>query len=167
MTTSATRCTRRAKLFRWSDRRSHMQVIYAVPFVIFSLIAFPICLIVPRWRPYSIRALVAPVAFGACSVVALGIGIFAADFAASLLHAGESAQNVYSYFALFLFPAGGACGAWLAATAVRFVEVRLSPKGRQRLLRAVIALVAQAFISMTSLLAGANLLPHADDTGRF
>jgi len=144
-----------------------MQLIFALPFVGFALIAFVVCLIVPRWRSYSIRALVAPVAFGGCSLVGLLIGVLAADFAASLLHARESVRNALPYFGLLLFPAGGAGGAYLAVIVVHFIEVRLSPRARERLLRGVTGLVVLAFVSLMSLVAGANLLPHAQDTGPF
>ena len=45
-----------------------MQVIYALPFVLLSIVSFLVCVAVPRWRRYSFQALVAPVAFGCRAV---------------------------------------------------------------------------------------------------
>src|SRR5262244_11577 len=50
-----------------------MQVLYAMPFVLVSVLAFLACVIVPRWRRYKFQALVAPVAFGFCSIVAAAL----------------------------------------------------------------------------------------------
>jgi hypothetical protein len=44
-------------------------LVYAVPFIVLSLVACVSCLVVPRLRRYALRALVAPVAFGFCSIV--------------------------------------------------------------------------------------------------
>jgi hypothetical protein len=44
-------------------------LVYAVPFIGLSLAACACCLVVPKLRRHALRALVAPVAFGFCSVV--------------------------------------------------------------------------------------------------
>lgn len=56
-----------------------MQVIYAIPFTIFSVFGFLLCVVVPQWRRYKFQALVAPIAFGFCSIVAAGAIILACD----------------------------------------------------------------------------------------
>ena len=59
--------------------RFKMQVIYAMPFVLISALAFLVCVVVPRWRRYRFQALLAPVAFGFCSIVTAGAIILTAD----------------------------------------------------------------------------------------
>ena len=44
-------------------------IIYAIPFVVLSLLAWALCLVVPKLHQYALQALVAPVAFGFCSIV--------------------------------------------------------------------------------------------------
>jgi hypothetical protein len=50
-----------------------VQIIYAAPFVLLSVAAFFACLALPRLRPYALQALVVPVAFGACSIIAFAL----------------------------------------------------------------------------------------------
>lgn len=56
-----------------------MQFIYALPFAMLSGLAFFACVVVPRWRRYKFQALVAPLAFGFCSIVAAGAIILTSD----------------------------------------------------------------------------------------
>ena len=46
-----------------------LAVIYAIPFIVLSLVACACCLVVPKLRRYALRALVVPIAFGFSSVV--------------------------------------------------------------------------------------------------
>jgi hypothetical protein len=46
-----------------------MQTIYAVPFVLISLIAFAVFIAVPRLRRHALAAVVAPAAFGFWALV--------------------------------------------------------------------------------------------------
>jgi len=57
-----------------------MQIIYAAPFMLLSVLAFLVCVAVPRWRRYWFQALVAPVAFGFCSIVAAGAAALTSDY---------------------------------------------------------------------------------------
>jgi len=45
-----------------------MQIIDAAPFILLSLIAFGVFVVVPRLRRRAMSALVAPVAFGFCAL---------------------------------------------------------------------------------------------------
>src|SRR5690348_12480737 len=56
-----------------------MQVIYAIPFALISVFAFSVCLIVPNWRRYKLQALVAPIAFGFCSIAAAAVMVLTSD----------------------------------------------------------------------------------------
>ena len=101
-----------------------MQVIYAAPFILLSLIAFACFLAIPKLRPYAFRALVAPVAFGFCSIVAMvlllvsshGLGLQFADY--PLTGVGGVVKGIAIYF----IP--GLIGAWIAVEIVRQIETR-------------------------------------------
>ena len=56
-----------------------MQVIYALPFVLLSILSFLTCIAVPRLRRYRFQALVAPIAFGFCSIAAAGAIVLTSD----------------------------------------------------------------------------------------
>jgi hypothetical protein len=48
-----------------------VQIIYLLPFVLLSLASGLVCLVVPRWRRYVAGAVISPIAFAGCSIVAL------------------------------------------------------------------------------------------------
>jgi len=99
-----------------------VQIIYAAPFVLLSVVAFLACLAVPRLRRYALQALVAPVAFGACSIVAfalLAVGWDMLDerFGITPPHWAPLAVCAFAYFSF------GVAGAWVAVRLVqRFVH---------------------------------------------
>jgi hypothetical protein len=96
-----------------------MQVIYAMPFMLLSVLAFVVCFAVPRWRRYRFQALVAPVAFGFCSIVAMGAIILTADY----LNLGlftkpwSGVRDVVPLLLIYFIP--GLLGGWCAVAAVR------------------------------------------------
>lgn len=95
-----------------------MQVIYAMPFMLLSVLGFGVCFVVPKWRRYRFQALVAPVAFGFCSIVALGAVILTADH----LNLGlftkpqSGVRDVVPLLFIYFIP--GLLGSWCAVAAV-------------------------------------------------
>ena len=95
-----------------------MQVIYAIPFVLISVFAFSVCVVVPRWRRYRLEALVAPVAFGFCSIVGAALIILTSDhFNLGLFtRPWTGTRDAAPLFVIFIFP--GLIGSWAAVLAV-------------------------------------------------
>jgi hypothetical protein len=94
-----------------------MQIIYAIPFVIISVISFFVFLSIPRLRPYALPALAAPVAFGACSVVGLGLFMLAVD-----TRYDSFPRFVAVGAPLVAYLGSGLAGAWVAIRAVQFLK---------------------------------------------
>jgi hypothetical protein len=120
-----------------------MPVIYAAPFILLSLIGFVCSMAIPRMRPYAFRALVAPVAFGFCSIVAMGL-ILAISHGLNLQFANAplvGARGLFEGIAIYFFP--GLVGAWIAIQIVSQIETRvLNTQGKRNfVIRAVFALV--------------------------
>jgi hypothetical protein len=130
-----------------------MQVIYAAPFILLSLIAFACSLAISKLRPYAFRALVAPVAFGSCSIVAMvlilvgshGLGLQFANYPLAGM------RGVLEGIAIYLIP--GLLGAWIAVEIVRQIETKVLNTQHRRdfAIRTVIALIifGPAFIVCT------------------
>src|SRR5437667_3225407 len=116
-----------------------MQVIYAAPFILLSLVAFVCSLAIRRFRPYAFRALIAPVAFGFCSIVAMVL-ILLASHGLNLQFANAplvGARGVFEGIAIYFFP--GLVGAWIAVKIVRQVETRvLNTRGKRDLATRII-----------------------------
>ena len=95
-----------------------MQVIYAMPFAMLSALAFFACIVVPRWRHYKFHALVAPIAFGFCSIVAAGAIILTADhFNLGLFTRPWSGlRDAGPLILIYFIP--GMIGSWVAVLAV-------------------------------------------------
>src|SRR5580693_10293904 len=102
-----------------------MQIIYAAPFILLSLIAFLVSLLVPKLRPYCFRALLAPVAFGFCSIVGTGMLSFALNSVHGnpLFNRPLTDAQSYILVSVFYFPPG-LLGAWLAVIVVKRIEHR-------------------------------------------
>jgi len=141
-----------------------MQIIYAAPFILLSLVGFGLSLAVPRLRPYAFRALVAPVAFGFCSIVAMVL-ILVVSHGLNLQFANDpltGARGLLEGITIYFVP--GLVGAWIAVEIVRQVEVRtLTTRARRDFAtRTIIALIVfgPVFILCTgiqlNILAGAE-----------
>ena len=90
-----------------------MQIIYAAPFILLSMIAFGVFLVVPRLRRHSISALVAPVAFGFCALAGYISWVLICGFVLKI--ALRPVEGVHGFFeVLFFFLLPGFAGAWLA-----------------------------------------------------
>jgi hypothetical protein len=101
-----------------------MQVIYGVPFALFSVLGFLVCAVVPRWRRYKFQALVAPVAFGFCSIVAVGAIILTSDhFNLGLFtRPWSGSRDVVPLVLIYFIP--GLVGTWAAVLAVTKIARR-------------------------------------------
>jgi hypothetical protein len=91
-----------------------MQIIYGAPFVLISAIAFVVCALVPRWQRYRFQALVAPVAFGFCSILAMGAIVLTVDhFNLGLLSEPPSGlRTAVEMLLIYFIP--GLLGSWSA-----------------------------------------------------
>ena len=95
-----------------------MQVFYAIPFVLLSLLAFEVCAAAPRWRRYRYQALVAPVAFGFCSIAGTVAIIVSADHLhlALFTQSWSGMRDVATLLLIYFVP--GLLGSWCAVAAV-------------------------------------------------
>lgn len=91
-----------------------MQFIYAAPFILLSVVGFFACIVIPRLRQYRFQALVAPVAFGFCSIVAMVAIVVASD----QLNLGLFTKPVSALSLLLIYVAPGLVGAWRATIIV-------------------------------------------------
>ena len=130
-----------------------MQVIYAAPFILLSLVSFVCCLAIRRFRPYAFRALIAPVAFGFCSIVAMVL-ILLASHGLNLQFANAplvGARGVFEGIGIYFFP--GLVGAWIVVEIVRQIETRVlnTPVRRDLAVRIVTAAIVfvPAFVVCT------------------
>lgn len=89
-----------------------MQIIYAMPFVLLSMFGFLVCAVVPRWRAYRFQALVGPVAFGFCSIVAMGAIVLISDH----FNLGLFTRPWSGLLLIYVIP--GLLGSWFAVAAV-------------------------------------------------
>ena len=95
-----------------------MQVIYAIPFVLVSLFAFVVCTVVRPWRRYKFQALVAPLAFGFCSIVACGAFVLACD------HFNLVLIDSSTIGMLLIYVLPGLIGSWAAVLGVARITRR-------------------------------------------
>jgi hypothetical protein len=138
-----------------------MLLFYAAPFVLLSFIAYGVCLSIPRLRPHALKALVAPVAFGVCSVIALAALALALD----KVWPSGNAGAVVGMLAYLLF---GTVGAWLAMRTAGMLERRYlpTPDAHRVVFRLVMSLVAFGIVSFICFAIGVGLvLPIAESTG--
>ena len=104
-----------------------MQVIYAAPFILLSVAAFLACLAVPRLRQHALQALVIPVAFGACSIIASGLlasvlAVLNDRFGLTQPYWGQLTVLACTYVGF------GAAGAWAAVRLVRRFVRRMNER---------------------------------------
>ena len=91
-----------------------MQVIYALPFVLLSILSFFVCVAVPRWRRYRFQALVAPVVFAFCSIVSVGAIILTSDHFNLGLFTKEWSGLREAVPLLLIYFVPGLLGSWCA-----------------------------------------------------
>jgi hypothetical protein len=123
-----------------------MQIIYAAPFVLLSLLGFVLCVIVAPMRRFALSALVAPVAFGICSIIGwIGFALVAGDLLKINLGPATGIHGLIEGLLFYALP--GVLGSWLAVVVVRFFEWLLLPteQARKIALRVGITIVAFPF----------------------
>jgi hypothetical protein len=100
-----------------------LQIIYAAPFVMLSLLSFIVFLVVPRLRRFALQALVAPVAFGFCAIAGYFAWVLVCDFLLKMqLRPVEGLRGVIEVLFFFITP--GVIGSWAAVWIVgRFIRL--------------------------------------------
>jgi hypothetical protein len=100
-----------------------LQIIYAAPFILLSLLCFGVFLAVPRFRRFALAALVAPVAFGFCAIVGYVAWVLVCNFLLKIqLRPVEGLHGVIEILLFFVTPGilGSWAAAWIVGRAVRF-----------------------------------------------
>lgn|GEM_PF-2955457 len=136
-----------------------MQIIYAAPFILFSILSFAVCLTVPRLRRFALPALAVPVTFGMCSIAGWILSILIAEFVLKLnLGPAIGFHGVVEGLFFYIFP--GILGAWLVVKLIRVFERYFLKTlfARNLILRTVIALIAAFIGGITGLGFATNLL---------
>jgi hypothetical protein len=109
-----------------------MIVFYIVPFVLVSLIAFLVFLAIPRLRPFAFRALIAPAAFGVCSIVAAMFLALAVERLSPGSFASPLATSKAVFVGIFIYLVPGLIGAAVAVVMWKHVELLVLRTGRAR-----------------------------------
>jgi len=140
-----------------------MQIFYAAPFVLISVIAFAGFLIIPRLRRFAFRALVAPVAFGFCSIVVMVLILLIADGLGLRFPPLDRPTGVLLFIGIYFIP--GAIGAWIAVEIVTKVETRFLNTQHQRdfAIRTIIALIIFGPVFIVSTGVQFKLFPRAEE----
>jgi hypothetical protein len=99
-----------------------LTVIYGIPFVFASLIAFAACIVIPSWRRHAIQALVAPAAFGVCAIFGTAIIVITASV---------MGIQIPSLLAIPIDLGVGILGAWVAIRVVGAAQRRTSAITRE------------------------------------
>lgn len=106
-------------------------VIYAAPFILLSLISAVTCLAIPQLSRYTLQALVAPVAFGLCSIVGMAVMSLGGDVLTKhfqiVISPGPLAEIEDILISLFIYLISGIVGAWLAVYLTNKITQRFRP----------------------------------------
>lgn len=98
-------------------------VYYGGPFVLVAIAAAAICLVVPKLRPYTLRALVGPVAFGFCSFMGFVIVILLIE----KFYQGPPPGQIAGYaIAAIIYFGCGVLGTWMVFAILKPIEVGIS-----------------------------------------
>jgi hypothetical protein len=120
-----------------------VQIIYAAPFILLSIISFAVCLAVRALRRFAIPALIAPVTFGFFSI--FGWIAFALITERVLkLHLGPATGTHGIVEGLLFYIAPGGIAAWVTIVIERWVERRFlrTRFAKDLMLRLVVSVVA-------------------------
>jgi hypothetical protein len=137
-----------------------LQIIYALPFILLSVLIFAVCLAVPQLRRFALPALVVPVIFGVCSIIGWVLFVLTASFVLRLnVGPATGIKGVSEGLLFYVLP--GVLGAWLAVRLVRTFERYFlkTPAIRNLMIRAVIALISASIGGFVGLGVATNLLP--------
>jgi hypothetical protein len=138
-----------------------LQIIYAAPFVLLSILSFAICLAVPSLRRFALPALIVPVTFGFCSIVSWVAFVLIAGHVLKL-HLGP-ATGVHGLLeGLFFYCLPGVLASWVAISAVGFVHrsILRTQIARDIVLRLVISAVAGFAGGIIGFGVAGNSLPY-------
>ena len=102
-------------------------VYYGGLFVLVSIPLAVACLFVPKLRPYTLRALVGPVAFGFCAAWGFVIALLVLDALLPSQLAGAPSWINY-VLAAVAYAGSGAVGVRVAFAVLRPIEVRISTR---------------------------------------
>ena len=106
---------------------SQMAVLFAIPFILLSIVCFAVCIFNPSLRSYALRMAVVPVAFGFCSVVGAFAIVVLSDKTLHIAALNEPLigfRGVVTGIVIFGIP--GAAGAWLASWLLGRLKARFS-----------------------------------------
>jgi hypothetical protein len=145
-----------------------MQIIYVAPFILLSVLSFVVCLAIPKLRRISLPALVAPVAFGVCSIVGWISFVLVSDFVLKIsLGPASGFHGVMEGLAFYLLP--GVLGAWFAMWLVRVVEryINRIPMARKIILASAVSAVCAGIGGLVGLALASRLLPLGSEFETF
>jgi uncharacterized membrane protein len=105
-----------------------VQVLYAAPFILLSLVSYLICLAVPRFRRNALQALIVPVAFGFFSIVGMVVIVLAGDVLTERFRFNVDTGPLVGvkgiFIGFFIYFVPGILGAWLAVHLVNKIKRR-------------------------------------------
>jgi len=102
-----------------------MQIIYAIPFVLVSIIAFAVFGAVPKLRHHAVAALVASAAFGFWALVGYVTWVLACMFVLKIqLRPVEGLHGFFEVIFFFIMPGvlGSWMSVWISGKAVRYIK---------------------------------------------
>jgi hypothetical protein len=113
-TTFALFCSERREVFV-------MQIIYAAPFILLSILAFFVFLAVPQFRRFASAAFVVPITFGVCSIVGwIAFILIAGNVLHLNLGPAIGIHGIVEGLLFYVLP--GVVGAWIAVRLIHIVE---------------------------------------------
>ena len=118
-----------------------VQLIYAAPFFLLSLVGFTFCAIGKKQRRFALSALLAPVAFGVCSLAGWIVYAIISD----RLHKGGLGPNSLWLYGLAFYVLPGFIGSWLAASVTLRLEHILFRTERTRSIALQVEIAAVVF----------------------
>jgi hypothetical protein len=137
-----------------------MQIIYAAPFILLSILAFFICLAMPRFRRFAAAAFVIPVTFGVCSIVGwIAFILIAGNVLHLNLGPAIGSHGVVEGLLFYLLP--GVVGAWLAVRLIRIIERSFlnTQSARNLVIRVMVAAIMAFIGAFVGLGLATDLLP--------
>lgn len=120
-----------------------MQILYAAPFVLISILAFIVCLIFPGFRRFAVPTLAAPVTFGICSISGwIAFALIENYFTKVHLRPYSGIYLLVQAIAFYLLP--GLAGSAIAVYSLLFLQRRYvqTPYAKAVVLSCVSTLVA-------------------------
>ncbi len=137
-----------------------MQIIYAAPFVLLSILAFFVCLAVPRFRRFASAAFAIPVTFGVCSIVGWIAFVLIAGYVLHLnLGPAIGFHGVVEGLLFYVLP--GIIGALLAVKLIRIIERSFlnTQRARDLVIRVIVATIMAFIGAVVALGLATSLLP--------